>query len=204
MKNFNRKNKYLSLCGLNCQLCPMNLSGHCGGCGFGNQSCSIARCSLEHGNPEYCFECEEYPCRRYEEIDAFDSFITHRNQKSDLEKGRQDMDSYIAEQKEKREILNHLLTDYNDGRKKTLLCNRKRLAEDRGRDHERRFGKPGEETVKNDLYELTRKRRSVRRYGSAHIDDDTIHEIMKVTKFADILTVDQLAISDCFSEGAFI
>ena len=34
--------------------------------------------------------------------------------------------------------------------------------------------------MKNDLYELTRKRRSVRRYGSAHIDDDTIHEIMKV------------------------
>ena len=34
--------------------------------------------------------------------------------------------------------------------------------------------------MKNDLYELSRKRRSVRRYGSAHIDDETIHEIMKV------------------------
>jgi nitroreductase len=32
----------------------------------------------------------------------------------------------------------------------------------------------------NELYELTRKRRSVRRYGTAHIDDEVIHEIMKV------------------------
>ena len=32
----------------------------------------------------------------------------------------------------------------------------------------------------NELYELTRKRRSVRRYGPAHIDDEVINEIMKV------------------------
>lgn len=34
--------------------------------------------------------------------------------------------------------------------------------------------------MRNDLYELTRKRRSVRRYGSAHINDEVIHEIMKI------------------------
>ncbi len=34
--------------------------------------------------------------------------------------------------------------------------------------------------MKNELYELTRKRRSVRRYGAKRIDDDVIHEIMKV------------------------
>ena len=32
----------------------------------------------------------------------------------------------------------------------------------------------------NNLYELTRRRRSVRRYGDKHIDDEVIHEIMKV------------------------
>ena len=64
----------------------MQLSGHCGGCGLGNQSCPIARCSLEHGKPEYCFQCAEYPCERYAHIDEADSFITHRNQKADLEK----------------------------------------------------------------------------------------------------------------------
>ena len=35
-------------------------------------------------------------------------------------------------------------------------------------------------TMRNNLYELTRKRRSVRRYGEKHIEDDTIREIMKV------------------------
>ena len=34
--------------------------------------------------------------------------------------------------------------------------------------------------MNNDLFELTRKRRSIRRYGSEHIDDEIISEIMKV------------------------
>lgn len=121
MKGFTRDNPYFSLCGLNCKLCSMHLSGHCGGCGFGNQSCPIARCSLEHGKPQYCFECSEYPCEKYKDIDAFDSFITHRNQLSDMEKARKDMDAYTNEQIRKRQILDRLLNDYNDGRKKTLF-----------------------------------------------------------------------------------
>lgn len=113
----------MSLCGLNCGLCPMHLGGHCGGCGFGNQSCPIARCSLEHGGYEYCHECPKYPCKRYEHIDEKDSFITHRNQKWDLEKVRQTgVEAYNAEQAEKKQILEKLLADYNDGRKKTLYC----------------------------------------------------------------------------------
>lgn len=46
MKGFVRENQLLSLCGLNCGLCPMFLGKYCGGCGNGNQSCSIARCPL--------------------------------------------------------------------------------------------------------------------------------------------------------------
>ena len=123
MKDFTRNNPFFSLCGLNCKLCSMNISGHCGGCGFGNQSCPIARCSLEHGKPEYCFQCSEYPCERYETIDTFDSFITHRNQKADMEKMQSiGEEAYNAEQIEKHQILDRLLADYNDGRKKTLFC----------------------------------------------------------------------------------
>ena len=111
MKDFTRNNPYFSL------------SGHCGGCGFGNQSCPIARCSLEHGKPEYCFQCPEYPCERYAHIDEYDSFLTHRNQKTDLGKmQRIGEEAYNAEQVEKRQILDRLLAAYNDGRKKTLFC----------------------------------------------------------------------------------
>lgn len=123
MKGFERKNQLLSLCGLNCGLCPMFLGKHCGGCGNGNQSCAIARCSIEQGNVEYCFECKCYPCEKYQHIDDFDSFITHKQQKSDLEKAQRiGIDKYNLEQKEKMQILDYLLSSYNDGRRKTFFC----------------------------------------------------------------------------------
>ena len=91
MKGFNRKNQLFSLCGLNCGLCPMYLSKHCPGCGGGegNQSCKIAGCSMEHDGVEYCFQCGEYPCSKYEHIDDYDSFVTHGNQKADMKKAHQ-------------------------------------------------------------------------------------------------------------------
>ena len=123
MKGFKREDPYLSLCGLNCKLCSMELGGHCGGCGCGNQSCPIARCSLKHGGVEYCIQCLEYPCERYAGIDTHDCFITSLRRKRDLEKLRQrGSERYAAEQRGKRNILDHLLAGYNDGRKKTLFC----------------------------------------------------------------------------------
>lgn len=58
MKNFTRAYPLFSLCGLNCLLCTMHLGGHCPGCGGGegNQSCSIARCSIQKG-VEFCPFC---------------------------------------------------------------------------------------------------------------------------------------------------
>ncbi|WP_331473727.1 DUF3795 domain-containing protein [Clostridioides difficile] len=64
---------------MNCGLCPMLLGNYCGGCGNGNQSCRIAKCSLEQGQIEYCYECRQYPCEKYQHIDDYDSFITHLN-----------------------------------------------------------------------------------------------------------------------------
>ena len=81
MKGFKRKNQLFSLCGLNCGLCPMILDKHCGGCGNGNPSCKIAKCSLEHGKIGYCYECENYPCEKYQNIDKYDSFITKGRRK---------------------------------------------------------------------------------------------------------------------------
>ena len=78
---------------------------------------------MEHGGVEYCFQCSEYPCEKYSHIDDFDSFITHRNRKSDMEKAKRfGIDAYNAEQAVKVNILEVLLSNYNDGRKKTLFC----------------------------------------------------------------------------------
>lgn len=122
MKGFERQNQLLSLCGLNCGLCPLFLNKNCPGCGGGegNQSCKIARCGMEHGRVEYCCQCGEYPCEKYKHIDDFDSFITHRKQKNDLKKVLQfGINAYNEEQIEKAHILDILLSGYNDGRKKT-------------------------------------------------------------------------------------
>lgn len=123
MKGFERKSQLLSLCGLNCGLCPMFLGSYCGGCGNGNQSCRIARCSLAHGGIEYCYECGSYPCEQYRHIDEYDSFITHQRQKSDLERAQHiGIERYHLEQREKMRILSDLLAHYNDGRRKNFFC----------------------------------------------------------------------------------
>lgn len=125
MSDFKRNDLLISLCGLNCGLCSMKLDSYCPGCGggAGNQVCAIARCSIQKNNFEYCYQCVEYPCSKYDEITAFDSFITHRNQLSDMLKvQRIGIDSYHTELAEKVEVLKYLLANYNDGRRKSFFC----------------------------------------------------------------------------------
>ena len=124
MKGFTREETRFSLCGLSCCLCVMHLGGYCPGCGggAGNQSCAIARCSLEHGGVQFCWACPEYPCSRYEGFDDGDSFVPHRNRRQDIALARElGLDAYLAQLGEKRAILDELLAHYNDGRRKTLF-----------------------------------------------------------------------------------
>lgn len=123
---FKRSDSLFSLCGLNCGLCPMYIRGNCGGC-FSDSpcypTCPIAPCSVRHGNVEYCFECSEYPCPRYDGIDLHDSLISHRNQKKDLAKAKEiGIEAYLEEQRAKKKILDRLLTEYDDGRRDVFFC----------------------------------------------------------------------------------
>ena len=123
---FNRTDGLFSLCGLNCGLCPMQIRGTCSGCFNGStcyQTCPIAPCSVKHGNVDYCFQCIEYPCKRYDGIDRHDSLISHRNQKRDMAKAKEmGIEAYLAEQRAKKEILTRFLEDYDDGTKKVFFC----------------------------------------------------------------------------------
>lgn len=124
MKGFTRTENRFSLCGLNCALCSMHLGGYCPGCGggAGNQSCAIAKCSLEHGGVSFCWECPEYPCHRYKGFDDGDSFVPHRNWQQDINQAQElGLEAYLAQLEEKRAILEELLAHYNDGRRKTLF-----------------------------------------------------------------------------------
>lgn len=124
MKGFTRTETRVSLCGLGCALCSMRLGGYCPGCGggAGNQSCALAKCSLEHGGVQFCWECPEYPCSRYEGFDDGDSFVPHRNRQQEIVLvGAMGLDAYLAQLEEKRAIRDELLTHYNDGRRKTFF-----------------------------------------------------------------------------------
>lgn len=125
-KKFKRNDLCLSLCGLNCSLCPMLIRGGCTGCREGSSCykvCNFAPCSIEHGNIDYCFECEEYPCEKYDGVDLHDSLISHRNQKKDMEKAKRiGIENYRKEQMLKKEILNRLLAEYDTGRRDVFFC----------------------------------------------------------------------------------
>ncbi|CDC72833.1 MULTISPECIES: DUF3795 domain-containing protein [environmental samples] len=124
MKGFTRTETRFSLCGLDCALCSMRLGDYCPGCGggAGNQSCALAKCSLEHGSVQFCWECPEYPCSRYEGFDDGDSFVPHRNRQQKIVQARElGLGVYLAQLEEKRAILEGLLSHYNDGRRKTFF-----------------------------------------------------------------------------------
>lgn len=124
MTGFSRTEPLFSLCGLQCALCPMHLDGHCPGCGggAGNQSCAIARCSLEQGGVAFCTQCARYPCERYDGFDACDSFVPHQTRQRDLDYLQAvGLEPLLAEMREKTRLLECLLTGYNDGRHKTLF-----------------------------------------------------------------------------------
>jgi len=72
---------------------------------------------------EYCFLCEAYPCKKYEGVDLSDSFITHQNQFRDMDKAKQiGMEAYAAELNQKVQLLEELLQNYDDGRRKSFYC----------------------------------------------------------------------------------
>ena len=103
----------------------MQVGGYCPGCGGGpgNQRCTIARCSLDKGGYAFCSQCPTYPCARYDEFDSADSFVPHSRRAADLNHARElGLDVYIDELRAKRIILDKLLADYNDGRRKTFYC----------------------------------------------------------------------------------
>ena len=117
-------------CGLNCGLCPRYYTqgtSRCPGCAGESFSevhppCGVLSC-CQRKSIEYCFECEEYPCKKYDGAGTSDSFISHKNRIRDLEKAKQlGMDAYKIELNEKVKILEELLEHYDDGRRKGFYC----------------------------------------------------------------------------------
>ena len=125
-----REYSLFSACGLNCGLCARFYTdggSRCPGCageGFSDvhPPCGILSCCQRKGL-EYCYECEEFPCKKYDSWGDSDSFITHRNYLADMEKARDHgIEAYKTGLNAKVRILEELLSCYNDGRRKGFYC----------------------------------------------------------------------------------
>jgi hypothetical protein len=127
---YKRKNSSFSLCGLNCCLCPrFNTQGvsQCPGCGgkdffLKHPSCTIITCSKKNGNIEYCFNCAQFPCKKYLNPGNKDSFITYKNVNQNLNNAKNDFENYLSDLNKKYEYLIDLIDNYNDGRSKNFYC----------------------------------------------------------------------------------
>jgi hypothetical protein len=131
VKEYKKKYPLFSLCGLNCGLCPRyqtSGSSKCPGCGgpdfhLKHPSCAVITCNRKHDNVEFCFQCSSYPCKKYRRPGKTDSFISYRNVITDFKKaGKKGIDKYKIDLDEKVRILEFLLKNYNDGKRKNFYC----------------------------------------------------------------------------------
>ncbi len=123
---------YAGCCGLYCGLCPRFQStapSRCLGCQLGPQHdyCSVYRCCVTKRGYHTCADCEEYPCERLLRVIGvevgLDSFVSHKPMLPNLERMRQaGLETYLAEQRERRLWVEHLLANYNEGRSMTFYC----------------------------------------------------------------------------------
>lgn len=128
LKNF----ETIGCCGIDCRLCPrFYTSGDsiCPGCGGFNfkekhPSCGILSCCVVKKDLEVCSDCQDYPCKRFDaEKKGFDSFVTHKKVFVNLDSIKSyGIGQFIKTQKERIDILEDLLINFDDRRAKSFYC----------------------------------------------------------------------------------
>jgi hypothetical protein len=121
----------IGCCGINCGLCPRYYTvgkSKCPGCQGENfiekhPSCSFITCCVKKKNLETCADCIDYPCPKFAKWDMGDSFVTHQNCKYNLEYIKKNgLKDFIKQQKERMDILEMLLDEFDDGKSKSFYC----------------------------------------------------------------------------------
>lgn len=129
MNDNRRKEVIVSACGLNCGLCSRfytNGASRCSGCdgdelGYCCLRCGVLKC-CKNKNIDYCYLCQDYPCSKYKNA-LKDSFITHQNIFTNFKEIKQiGLDFYLNNLRQKMDILEKLLANYDDGRRKSFYC----------------------------------------------------------------------------------
>jgi hypothetical protein len=90
---------------------------------MGGQWCKMTRCAVRDRGYETCAECAEFPCHRFEGWDQGDSFVSHLNSIANLRAIRQGgLEAFAAQQRQRIELLQMMLTEFDEGRSKSYCC----------------------------------------------------------------------------------
>jgi len=115
-------------CGLYCGLCPRYQStaaSKCPGCKILSLtiSCKRYNCCVKKNCFETCAECQDFPCEKYDNFFDWDSFVTHRVCLPNIQQIKhQGLTKWLRQQCKKRQALENLLANYNDGRSCSFYC----------------------------------------------------------------------------------
>ncbi len=125
----------IGCCGLDCGLCPRYYTvgtSRCPGCcgpDFFNKhpSCSYVTCCVKKKSCEACAQCDEFPCSKFESWlengGQYDSFLTHKRTKFNLEFIRKyGLERFIEQQRKRIVLLEKMLKNFDDGRSKSFYC----------------------------------------------------------------------------------
>ncbi|MGI5958918.1 MAG: DUF3795 domain-containing protein [Massiliimalia sp.] len=98
--------KLIAPCGMNCALCQayQGKGLPCYGCGNGGERKSCKNCTIANCNHKdrFCFECEQYPCKRLSNLDKRYREKYHMSMLKNLEEIKADgIDAFLKHQKEK-------------------------------------------------------------------------------------------------------
>ncbi len=127
-----KKYETIGCCGIDCGLCPRyhtTGSSRCPGCGGldfreKHPSCGFLTCCSIKNGLEVCSECREYPCQRFDSgFDRFDSFVSHQKVLINLGFIKDNgMTLFLENQHQRMNLLNLLVSQFDDGRSKSFFC----------------------------------------------------------------------------------
>jgi len=120
--------------GLSCRLCPMyqtQTESRCAGCKSTARmavGCPFITCAVKKNGVEFCWQCSENSiCRKWmkhrEAGKEHDSFKCYQKLEDDISFIReQGIKEFEKQQKIREHILKEMLSEFNDGRSKSLYC----------------------------------------------------------------------------------
>jgi len=124
-----KKYPIIGACGLDCGLCPRYYTegrSKCNGCGSPTSypGCPIHRCCVKVNGLETCAECKDFPCSKFKgAVEEYDSFLTHKKMLPNLNYIRNyGVEEHLHQLKERMELLEEMLREFNEGRSKSFYC----------------------------------------------------------------------------------